>query len=74
MRKDFTPLDYSVDGIAGRWGRNAERRIATILADKWQQRCSHICHNVRVRIAISVVHANSLLIRGSRVLQHHRRA
>ncbi|KAL7534427.1 hypothetical protein ACHAXR_005870 [Thalassiosira sp. AJA248-18] len=36
-RKDFTPLVYSVDGIAGREAKNAERRIATILLDKWQR-------------------------------------
>jgi len=27
MRKDFTPLVYSVDGIAGREAKNAEKRL-----------------------------------------------
>ena len=29
MRKDFTPMVYSVDGIAGREARNAEKRPVT---------------------------------------------
>ncbi|KAL7528055.1 LOW QUALITY PROTEIN: hypothetical protein ACHAXR_003653 [Thalassiosira sp. AJA248-18] len=37
MRKDFTPLVYSVDSIAGREAKNAERRITTILSGKWQR-------------------------------------
>ena len=41
MRKDFTPMVYSVDGIAGRESRNAEKRLATHLAGKgWQSRWS----------------------------------
>ena len=35
MRKDFTPMVYSVNGIAGREARNAEKRLATHLAG-WQ--------------------------------------
>ena len=35
--KDFTPMVYSVDGIAGREARNAERHLATMLADKWKK-------------------------------------
>ena len=35
MWKDFTPMVYSVDGIAGREARNAEKRLATQLAGKW---------------------------------------
>ncbi|KAL3806424.1 hypothetical protein ACHAXA_007766, partial [Cyclostephanos tholiformis] len=32
LRKDFTPMVYSVDGIAGREAQNAEKRLATHLA------------------------------------------
>jgi len=66
MRKDFTPLVYSVDGIAGREARNAERKLATHLAAKWGKGYSEMVHYVRVRMALAVVRANSLLIRGSR--------
>ena len=34
MRKDFTPLVYSVDGIAGREAKAAEKRLASYLAKK----------------------------------------
>jgi hypothetical protein len=34
MRKDFTPLVYSVDGIAGRETKNAEKRLAYHLLEK----------------------------------------
>ena len=67
MRKDFTPMVYSVDGIAGReQARNAEKRLATHLAGKWNREYSQMVYYVRVRMAIAVVRANSLLIRGSR--------
>eukprot|EP00956_Cyclotella_meneghiniana_P042037 scaffold248334_cov99-Cyclotella_meneghiniana.AAC.1 len=35
MRQDFTPLVYSVDGMAGRETKQAERQVASLLAHKW---------------------------------------
>ncbi|KAL7530731.1 hypothetical protein ACHAXR_003648 [Thalassiosira sp. AJA248-18] len=61
MWKNFTPLVYSVDGIAGREAKNAERRIATILSDKRQRPYSEMVQYVRVRMAIAVGRANSLI-------------
>ncbi len=66
MRKDVTPMVYSVDGIAGHEARNAEKRLATHLAGKWNHEYSQMVYYVRVRMAIAVVRANSLLICGSR--------
>ena len=66
MRKDFTSLVYSVDGIAGREAWNAEKQLATYLAGKWNREYSQMVYYVRVRMAITVVRANSLLIRGRR--------
>ena len=57
---------YSVDGIADRDARNAEKRLATHLAGKWNHEYFQMVYYVRVRMAIVVVCANSLLIRGSR--------
>jgi hypothetical protein len=57
---------YLVDRIAGREDRNAEKRLATHLASKWNRRYSQMVYYVRVRMPIAVVHANSLLINGSR--------
>ena len=71
MRKDFTPMVYLVDGIAGHKARNAEKRLATHLAGKWNRGYSQMVYYVRVRMAIVVVRANSLLIRVSRDQQQH---
>ncbi len=64
---------YSVDGIAGREARNAEKKLATHLAGKWNCEYSQMVYNVRVRMAIAVVRANSLLIHGSHDRQRPRR-
>ena len=66
QRKDFTPLVYSVEGIPGREARNAEKRLATLLAAKWRRPRAQMVFYVRVRMALAVVKANSLLLRGSR--------
>jgi hypothetical protein len=65
MRNDFTPMVYSVDGIARREARNVEKRLATHLAGKWNCEYLQMVYYVRVRMAIAVVQANSLLIHGS---------
>ena len=66
QRKDFTPMVYSVEGIPGREARNAERHLATLLAAKWRRPRARMVFYVRVRMAVAVVRANSLLFRGSR--------
>ena len=66
LRKDFTPLVYSVDGVPGREARAAERRLAAKLAEKWERPYSQMVHYVRCRMSIAVVRSNSLLLRGSR--------
>ena len=64
---------YSVDGIAGREARNAEKQLVTHLAGKWNREYSQMVYYMRVRMAIAVVCANSLLICGSRDQQQPRR-
>ena len=34
QRKDFNPMIYTVDGIAGRKAKSTEKRLASVLADK----------------------------------------
>ena len=41
MRKDFTPIVYSVDGNAG-CTQNAEKQLATHLASKWNREYSQM--------------------------------
>jgi hypothetical protein len=72
-RKDFTPLVYTVDGIAGREAKSAEKHLATMLATKMRKPYGEMVYYVRVRMALAVIRANSLLIRGSRDCQKARR-
>jgi hypothetical protein len=72
MWKDFTPMVYSVDGIAGCEAQNAKKRLDVHLADKWNREYSQMVFYVRVRMAIAVVRAHNLLIRGSRDQQRPR--
>ena len=69
QRKDFTPLVYSVDGIAAREAKAAERHHDSALAWKWKLQYSEMCGFVWVRMVLAVVRANTLLLRGSRVRQ-----
>jgi hypothetical protein len=71
MGKDFTPLVYTVDGVAGREARTAEKRLAALLADKWKRPYSQMVYYVKVRMQLSLVRTTSLLIRGSRNHQGH---
>ncbi len=48
MRKDFTPLVYSVDGIAGREAKNAEKRLAYHLSEKWHKQLPQMVYYVRI--------------------------
>ncbi len=64
-----TYMVYSVDGIAGCKTRNAEKRLTAHMSGKWNQGYSQMVYYVRVCMAITVVHINSLLSLGSRDCQ-----
>ncbi len=68
-RRDFTPLVYSVDGMPGKEARATEKRIASLLATKWDRQYSEMAAFVRTRMSLAVVRANTLLLRGDR--SHH---
>ena len=65
-RRHFTPMVYSVDGMAGDEARAAEKKLASALAGKWKREYSEMCGYVRVRMSIAVVRSNTLLLRGQR--------
>ena len=48
-QQDFTPLVYSVDRMPGVKARATERRLAQLLAAKWERHYSDVCNFVRVR-------------------------
>jgi hypothetical protein len=73
-RRDFTPMIYSVDGMADKLARAAERRIAGLLAAKWTRQYSQMASFVRTRMCLAIVRSNTLLLRGDRVMNWRRRA
>ena len=73
-RRHFTPLVYSVDGMAGSETKAAEKRLAALLAFKWKREYSEMVGYVRARMALSIVRANTLLIRGTRERRMHTHA
>ena len=73
QRKDFQPMVYSVDGMAGPKTRAAEKRLASVLAVKWRREYSEMCGFIRTRMAIAVVRSNTLMWRGSRTLRRAHR-
>ena len=65
-RRSFVPMVYSVDGMPCKEARAFERRIASMLAAKWERPYSQMCGFVRTRISVAVVRSNTLLLRGAR--------
>ena len=60
-RKTFMPLSYALDGI-GKEPRTFNKRIATIIAEKWGQAYSEMCDYVWLMTTISIVQSNTLLL------------
>ena len=54
---------YSVDGLPGGKAKTAERRLAALLAVKWKREYAEVVTFVRVRMALSIIHSNTLLLR-----------
>jgi hypothetical protein len=66
-RRDFIPFVASADGLLGREADAFIRRLASQLSTKWERPYPPVCGYVRARIALSLVRASHLCIRGSRV-------
>ena len=73
-RRDFIPMAYSVDGLAGKEARAAEKRLASLLASKWDRPYSEMACFVKTRMSLSIVRSISMLLRGSRSSAWKRRA
>ena len=72
-RRDFTPLVYTVDGFAAKETRAAERRLAGLLASKWDRPYSEMVSYVRTRMSMSIIRTNSMLLRGGRANSRRRK-
>jgi hypothetical protein len=65
-RRSFAPLVYSVDGMAAKEEKSFEKRVASLLAVKWNRHYSEMVGFVRARMALAVVRGVTLKLRGSR--------
>ncbi|KAL7478615.1 hypothetical protein ACHAW6_004436 [Cyclotella cf. meneghiniana] len=52
---DFTPLVYSVDGMASKDTRTAERCIAWLLAKKWSRTYSDMASFIHTKMSLAIV-------------------
>ena len=66
-RRSFTPLVYSVDGMACKEARAWEKRVASLISSKMNRTYSEMVGFVRARMSLAVVRMNTHLLRGSRV-------
>jgi hypothetical protein len=66
-RRTFTPLVYSVDGMACKEALAFEKRLASLMATKHERRYSEMVGFVRARMSLAVIRSNTLLLRGARV-------
>ena len=60
------PLVYSVDGMAGKEAKPFERRIASLLAEKWDRPYSEMVGYVRGCMGLAIIRHNTRHLRGSR--------
>ena len=67
FRRDFVPFVASADGLLGREAVAFLQRLASQLALKWHRPYPPVCGYVRARIALSLVRASHLCLRGSRL-------
>jgi hypothetical protein len=65
-RRQFTPLVFSVDGLAGAEAKAAMKRLSSRLSAKWKRAYSAVCGFVRSRLAFAVVRGSNRCIRGDR--------
>ena len=65
-QRSFVPLVYSVDGMACKEARAYEKRVASLLATKWNRRYSEMVGFVRGWMSLAVIQSNTMLLRGAR--------
>ena len=65
-RRSFMPLIYSVDGMACKEAKAFEKRIASLLASKWDRPYSEMAGFVRSRMSLAIIRSNTMLLRGAR--------
>lgn len=67
QRRDFSPFVVTTDGLLGPAAKEIVRKLAQILARKWDSQYSVVCSFVRARISVAIARATNRCIRGSRI-------
>ena len=65
-RAHFTPLCFSVDGLAGSEATCFLKRMACRLSSRWDKSFAEVLGWIHARLAFAIVRASVLCIRGSR--------
>ena len=65
-RAHFTPLCFSVDGLAGSEANCFLKRMACRLSSRWDRSYAEVLGWIRARLAFAIVRASVLCVRGSR--------
>ena len=65
-RQNFVPLVYSVDGMACKEAKAFEKRIAPLLATKWDRSHIEMTGHVRKRMGLAIIMSNTMLLPGAR--------
>jgi len=65
-RRDFTPLCFTADGVLAPQANAASKRLAGLLARKWNRTYSEVCGFVRSRLSLALARSTTLLLRGAR--------
>ena len=65
-RAHFTPLCFSVDGVAGSEAASFLRRLAISLSSRWERSFADVIFWIRARLAFAILRATVLCVRGSR--------
>ena len=66
IRRTFTPMVYSSDGIARAEALAVQKRLAALLSYKLKWEYSEMCGFVQTRMSLAIVRSNSLLLHGPR--------
>ena len=64
-RRTFAPLAYFVDGMAGAEACTFKKHTASLLTVKWNRKYSELVGFIRAKMAMAVVRAITLLLRGT---------
>ena len=66
QRAHFTPLCFSIDGLAGAEATYFLKRMACRLSTQWDRNFAEVLGLIRARLAFAILRASVLCIRGSR--------